>query len=102
MANQKRKTHAAGYQAGDKACVRHGVMDTNFPDIPIGGWAGTIAEVPDDGIFTVRGSRETLASIHPVFRKRCEKDGLDFETYWVGADDLEPDTGGHAPSRRSL
>lgn len=74
--------------------VRHGVMDTDFPDMPLGGWKGTVAEVHDNGIFTVRWSEETLASIHPVFRQRCERDGLDFDTYRLGAADLEPDAGG--------
>ena len=53
---------AATFQIGDKVRVRHGVMDTDFPDIPIGGWAETIAEVHDDGMFTVRWTEETLAS----------------------------------------
>lgn len=45
-------------------------------------------------MYTVRWSKETLASIHPIFNKRCEKDGLVFEQYWLGADDLEYDDGG--------
>jgi hypothetical protein len=45
-------------------------------------------------MYSVRWSKETLASIHPVFNKRCEKDGLVFEQYWLGADDLEHDAGG--------
>jgi hypothetical protein len=53
-----------------------------------------ITEVHDDGMFTVRWSEETLASIHPIYKKRCERDGLEFETYWIGANDLEPDPGG--------
>ena len=68
-------------------------MDTDYPDMPLGGWAGTIAEAHDDGKYTVRWSKETLASIHPVFEKRCEKDGFGFDQYWLGADDLGPDTG---------
>ena len=69
-------------------------MDTDYPDMPLGGWAGTILEVHGDGMYSVRWSKETLASIHPVFNKRCEKDGLVFEQYWLGADDLEHDAGG--------
>ena len=60
----------------------------------MGGWAGTIIEVQDDGMYTVTWSKETLAAIHPVFKTRCDNDGLDFETYGIGAQDLEPDTGG--------
>lgn len=94
MPKQKRKVPAASFKVGDKVRVRHGVMDSDYPDMPLGGWAGTIAEIHDDGMFTVRWSEETLASIHPIFQKRCEKDGLEFEVYWLGADDLEPDAGG--------
>ena len=95
MSKQKsKKPPAAGFQIGDKVRVKHGVKDNDYPDVPLGGWAGTIAEVNEGGIYTVRWSKETLASIHPVFEKRCEKDGLEFDQYWLGADDLEQDTGG--------
>ena len=69
-------------------------MDADYPDMPLGGWAGTIAEVHGDGMYTVRWSIETLAAIHPVFKKRCEKDSLVLEQYFLGADDLEHDAGG--------
>jgi hypothetical protein len=62
--------------------------------MPLGGWAGTIQEIHKDGMYTVRWSRETLAAIHPVFKKRCERDGMVLEEYWLGEDDLEPDAGG--------
>ena len=94
VSKQKRKKlPAAAFQVGDKVRVKHGVNDNDYPDMPLGGWAGTIAEVNNNGIYTVRWSKETLASIHPVFEKRCEKDGLEFDQYWLGADDLEQDTG---------
>ena len=94
MSKRKTKTPpAAKFQPGEKVRVRQGVKDNDYPDMPIGGWAGTIAEVHDD-MYIVRWSKETLASIHPVFGKRCEKDGLEFAQYRLGADDLEPDTGG--------
>jgi hypothetical protein len=35
-------------------------------------------------MYTVRWSRETLAAIHPVFKKRCERDGMVLEEYWDG------------------
>ena len=94
MSKPKCKTPPASkFKTDDKVRVRQGVMDTNYPDMPLGGWAGTITEVHDDGMYTIRWSKETLASIHPVFEKRCEKDGFGFDQYWLGADDLEPDTG---------
>ena len=95
VSKQKTKTPpSAKFKIRDKVRVRHGVKDNDYPDMPIGGWAGTIAEAHDDGNYTVLWSKETLASIHPVFKKRCERDGLDFDQYLIGADDLESDTGG--------
>jgi uncharacterized protein YodC (DUF2158 family) len=81
------------FKVGDKVRVKHGIRDTDYPDMPLGGWAGTISEIHDHGMYTVRWSRETLAAISPVFKKRCERDGMAVEDYWLGDDDLEPDTG---------
>jgi uncharacterized protein YodC (DUF2158 family) len=94
MSKRKSTPPSAKFQPGEKVRVRQGVKGNDYPDMPLGGWAGTIAEVNKDGIYTVRWSNETLTSIHPVFEKRCEKDGLEYEQYWLGADDLESDTGG--------
>jgi hypothetical protein len=74
--------------------VKQGIRDADYPDMLLGGWAGTISDVHDDGMYTVRWSEETLAAIHPVFLKRCERDGINLEQYWLGGDDLEPDAGG--------
>jgi len=45
-------------------------------------------------MYTIRWSKETLASITPVFKSCCENDGLEFEQYGFGEEDLEPDIGG--------
>jgi hypothetical protein len=34
--------------------------------------------------------------MHPVYRKRCERDGRGLESMWLGVDDIEPDSGGPA------
>ena len=99
MAKRKRKRKAkkpvvTNFKVGDKVRVRKGVMDVEFPDMPMGGWAGTISEIHKDGIYTVRWSKETLDVIHPVFKKRCERNGMVLEEYWLGDSDLEPDSGG--------
>jgi len=90
----KQKTTTAKFQFGEKVRVRHGIKDNDYPDMPLGGWAGSIAEVHEDGMVTVRWSTETLDAIHPVFKKRCEKDGLELEQYWLSGYDLESDAGG--------
>jgi len=84
----------AKFKVGDNVRVKHGIRDKDYPDIPLGGWAGTITEVHKDGMSTIRWSRETLAAIHPVVRQRSEKDGTVLEEYWLGDDDMEPDNGG--------
>jgi hypothetical protein len=75
--------------------VRRGVTDPNYPDLPIGGWAGTVAEVENGPPPTVlvRWSPSTLADIHPVFHKRSERDGFGIDEMWLGHDDVEPDDG---------
>ena len=94
MPKGRTKPVVTKFKIGDKVRVKHGVRDTDYPDMPLGGWAGTIHEIHKDGMYTVRWSRETLAAVHPVFKKRCERDGMVLEEYWLGDDDLEPDDGG--------
>lgn len=91
---KQRKAVPTRFKVGDRVWVRHGVVDTEYPDMPLGGWAGTIAEVHRRGMYTVHWGRETLASIHPVYKKRCERDGTMLEEYWLADSDLEPDPGG--------
>ncbi len=81
------------FQSGDKVRVRRGVNDVEYPDIPLGGWAGVITEV-DGGMCTVRWTEETLASVHRVYRNRCERDGSEVEVYCIESDELESDAGG--------
>lgn len=84
------------FAVGTSVRVRIGVTDPDFPDIPLGGWVGKITEVEEGKttLFLIRWSQETLKNMHPVYRKRCDRDGLDFKQMWLGEDDLEPDTGG--------
>jgi hypothetical protein len=41
----------------------------------------------------IEWNRHTLDHMHPVYGKRCERDGLGLESMWLGEDDIEPDTG---------
>jgi hypothetical protein len=86
----------ARFAVGDAVRVRSGVTDPDFPDIPLGGWAGRITEVEESEppLCLIRWSQETLKQMHPVYRKRCDRDGLGVEEMWLGQDDLETDTGG--------
>ncbi len=82
------------FKVGDKVRVKRGVKDEEYPDIPIGGWAGTVVKSDKHGMYEIRWSQETLDRIHPVFKKRCERDGLILEQCGLGEDGLEPDPGG--------
>jgi hypothetical protein len=82
------------FAARDQVRVKQGIKDADYPDMPLGGWAGTISQVEKNGLCLVRWSRQTLDAIHPVFKNRCDKDGLEREQYWLHQDDLEPDPGG--------
>lgn len=72
------------------------MKDYDFPDIPIGGWAGIIEELSEESPpnYLVSWSERTLDRIPQIYKKRCERDGLELERMWAGEDDLELDPGG--------
>ncbi len=82
------------FQVGDRVRAKPGTRDPEFDDIPLGGWAGTVTEVDRYGMLTVVWSDETLANVHPVYKKRCIRDGVFIEKCWLEEADLEPDPGG--------
>jgi hypothetical protein len=84
------------FKVGDNVRAKYGVIDLNYPDFPLGGCSGTVTEIiMDKGQINCvfRLDDRTLASLHPVYRKRCERDGLDFETMGLSDEELEPDDG---------
>ncbi len=96
MSRTKRESPVPRFKVGDKVRVKPGVIDLNFPDFPLGGCSGTVTEiVTDEGhnycVFKL--DDRTLASLHPIYRKRCERDGLDFENMGLGEEDIEFDDG---------
>jgi len=100
MTHTKNKSGSPRFKLGDKVRVKYGVIDPDFPDIPLGGWTGTVTEVEqtDDQItYEIKWDKRTLGGMHPVYRKRCERDGLGLETMWLGEEDIEPDDGASVP-----
>ena len=98
MAKSKPRTPTTPprFQPGAKVRVKRGVRDPDFPDIPLGGWSGTIKEVYQEQgevTYLIEWDRHTLDHMHPVDRKRCERDGLELERMWLGEDDIEPASG---------
>ena len=100
MAHDKGGSASPCFRPGDRVRVKSGVSDPNFPDIPLGGWAGTIGmveQVDDQITYELQWDRRTLGGMHPVYKNRCERDGLDPETMWLGEEDLEADDGTPVP-----
>jgi hypothetical protein len=96
MARKKAESVPSRFKPADKVRVKDGVRDPDFPDIPLGGWAGTVKEVHQaEGETTVlvAWDRATLKGMHPIHMKRCEGDGLELESMWLGEEDLEPGDG---------
>jgi len=96
MSHTKNKSGSPRFQVGDKVRVNYGVIDPDFPDIPLGGWSGTVTEVEqaDDQItYEIKWNKRTLNGMHPIYRKRCERDDLELQSMWLGEEDIEPDDG---------
>jgi hypothetical protein len=90
----------ARFTIGTSVRVKAGTPDPNYSDIPIGGWCGAISEVeegPGPATYLIEWDRRTLDAMHPVYRSRCERDGLQLECMWLEENHLEADTGEAAP-----
>lgn len=85
----------AKFSVGADVRVKRGVVDPDFEDVPIGGWAGRITEIQylNPPLYLIRWNRPTLDNVHPIYRKRCERDGFDIEEMWLSEKDLEHDVG---------
>src|SRR4051812_31896968 len=78
-------TSAAQFTVGERVRVKPGTTDPDFDDIPLGGWTGTISEInrtPNPPVYLIEWDQRTLAAMHPVYRNRCERDGLEIESMW--------------------
>ncbi len=103
MARKKSNPDPPRFEPGMKVRVRHGVPEPDFPDIHLGGWAGTVKEVEQakgETTYLIAWDRTTLRGMHPVYKKRCERDGLELKSMWLGHLDLEPDDGTRVPIER--
>ena len=95
--SSRKKTPApARFAVGDLVRVKPGTTVPGFEDVPLGGWSGTISEADTRSApptYLVVWDSHTLANMHPVFRKRCERDDLEIESMCLGEDDLVPHDG---------
>jgi len=99
MAEGSGKRTPPRFAVGDKVYVKPGTPDPDYPDIPLGGWAGTVTEVEEGSppLYLVRLSQHTIRNVHPICRKRCERDGFKFGETWLSEGELLPDTGEPVP-----
>jgi hypothetical protein len=89
---------APRFQIGAAVTVRRGTRDPDFPDIPLGGWTGTVREVGSEqpeAHYLIAWNEYTLANMLPVYRQRCLRDDLEVDSMWLRESDLEP-----APSQQ--
>jgi hypothetical protein len=80
------------FSVGNLVRVKEGIQDPDYPDIPLGGWVGTVQEVDREAgqyYYLIAWSAETLNAIPAVILKRAERDGLTLEEMTLGEDDLE-------------
>jgi len=81
---------------GAQVRVKPGVTDPDFADMPLGGWAGLVCEVDDQSHppnYLIQWNQHTLDHMHPIHRKRCERDDLEVDSMWLGEEDIEANTG---------
>ncbi len=82
------------FAAGAAVRVKPGVRDSDYPDIPLGGWAGQVLEVDGNNqppLYLVQWNARTMAEVHPIYRQRTENDGYESDTLWLDETRLEPD-----------
>jgi hypothetical protein len=96
MSRSNKASATPRFKVGDKVRVKSGVKDPDFPEMPLGGWTGSIIEIIEhkgqiNCVFEL--DKRTLASVHPIYKQRCEIDGLDYKFMGLVQEDIELDDG---------
>lgn len=96
QSKRKKNETRPKFSVGDQVRVKRGVMDYEYPDLPIGGWAGVVEKIYDElpPNYLIRWNEQTLDALPPIYKKRCDRDDLDYEVMGLGDEDLEHDQGG--------
>ena len=80
------------FAVGSRVRAKKGVTAPNDPDMPLGGWLGTVSQV-SGSIYLVHWSGETLEAAGPHYRERWRREGVDFRAVWLQEQALEADPG---------
>jgi hypothetical protein len=96
--NQTQCVAQPRFSAGSRVRVKSGVTDPDLPDLHLGDWTGTVAQVETGSLtaYLIRWSRNTLRTVPPALREYCEKEDAALDEMWLLEEDLEP--GPKAPS----
>jgi hypothetical protein len=71
---RSKATFPAKFDVGNQVRVKPGTRDSDFEDIPLGGWAGTISEIDrrsNPPIYLIEWNQHTLDHMHPIYRYRA-------------------------------
>jgi hypothetical protein len=88
------------FAPGAAVRAKPGIKDPDYPDIPLGGWAGTITDIDRSSrpvAYLIEWNQATLDAMHPVFRQRCLRDDVNFQEFWLDEDNIEEDSGPPLP-----
>ena len=83
------------FPVGTSVRAKNHIMDPTYPELPLAGWAGEVAQVQRGTatIYLVRWSGETLERIHPVYQNSCERDDVSLDYTWLLETEIELDRG---------
>jgi len=87
----KKKT-LGKYPVGSQVRVKDGVPSPEFPDISLGGWIGTVAEVSGKAepfSYVLEWTDATLQNMPPDYVQKCEQEGLYHAMACLSEDALE-------------
>jgi len=88
---KSRHAPKAAFAEEDLVRVKPGTVHRDYADLPLGGWVAVVTRVAwlTPIGYEVRWTRPTLERAHPVYAKRCRRDRLPLQIYWLEEDQLK-------------
>lgn len=79
------------FDVGDSVRVKEGIKDSDYPDSEIGGWQGRVVEITDEDppMLLVEWDSITLEETPVEILEEAEREGLDWERYYLDPRDAE-------------